>query len=212
MSGVPLARVVHLHPGMTNQDNQDTQNDNPQTQSLADLENKLKELTAAAKEQAAATKELQEKLRIARGTHNKIKIPAQDLRTRVEEMLSSRPRSQDELAAELSEPVGRIGEVVKEIRPRLKNVGSEDRPAWWLVPGNSAPTAQLNAAVLALMAFRPISYKELVDYTGAKPDRVAGAIGIAVKTKPVLELGTPVSRRWFLVPEGSLGRIAKMAK
>jgi|SRR6185312_5207663 len=191
----------------TNQPIED--NTNIEMPSLADLERRLKEQAAAVKEQVAAVKDLEEKLRLARGTHNKLRAPAQDLRGRIEELLSQRPRSQDEVATELSEPAGRVSEVFKELKPRLKNLGTEDRPAWWLVPGNSVSTAELNEAVLALMSYRPVSFKELTDYTGAKSDRVAGAVGIAVKTRSVVNMneGTPLPARWILVPPASLTKL-----
>lgn len=162
---------------------------------LADLEHQIKDLQA--------------KLKLARGTVNNLRPMRPDIKSQIERLLLKKPRSQEEIAAELGESVGRVNEIVKEIRPRLKNVGSEDRPAWWLVPGASVSTADLNAAVLALMSYRPVSFKELVDYTGARSDRVAGAVGIAVKTRSVVNAGSQVTARWFLVPPDSLAKLTK---
>lgn len=144
-------------------------------------------------------KSLQEQIRLARGTVNKVPT---DLRGRVEQALRERPRSQEELAQDLGEAVGKISDVLKEVRPRLRNVGSEDRPAWWLPLGEQASTPEINEAVLGLMAYRPMSSEELADYTGVSKDRVAGALGAAVKNRPVVDVAPAGAkqRRWFLLP------------
>lgn len=142
---------------------------------------------------------LQEQLRLARGTQDDVRAPA-PLLGRVEELLAHRPLAQADVAGELREPAGRIGEVFAELRPRLKNVGTEDRPAWWLPPGPDAPTGVLNEAVVTLMAYKPVTFRELVALTGAKTDRVAGALGIAVKTRKVVNASTGDEARWFLLP------------
>lgn len=72
--------------------------------------------------------------------------------------------------------------------------------ACWV--GDEGSTATLNAAVERLLRERPLSRAELVAMTGARTNRVAGAIvHLQRHGAPIVNLGTPRLGRWYIVPE-----------
>lgn len=156
--------------------------------------------------------DLEKKLRLARGTQDFPRAEDAPLPDRMELVLRSRPRSIEELARDLHEPVGKIAAALKPLRKNLFNVGTEGAPAWFWIVGDEAPTDQLNTAVAALVKFRPMRFPELMSATGARQGRVSGAI-VAMQRDPksrIVNLDTASRARWFIVPEGiQLSRLSK---
>lgn len=147
---------------------------------------------------------LEQQVRLARGTREGMApIVAPPLTDRMLASLTERPRSLDELARELREPAGKISAAIKPLRARLYNAGTEAAPAWFPIVGDEAPTEIVNAAVAALVRYRPMRFQELLAATGARQGRVSGAI-VALERDPesrLVNLDTPTRARWFIVPQ-----------
>jgi hypothetical protein len=165
--------------------------------------------------------QLEQQVRLARGTREGMAPIAggtladrvlASLADRVLASLAERPRSIDELARDLGTPSGRIAAAIKPMRGKLSNVGTEALPAWFPIVGDEAPTEVINAAVTALVRFKPMRFAELMAATGARQGRVSGAI-VALQRDPkarIVNLDTPARARWFIVPEGiQLARLGK---
>lgn len=149
-------------------------------------------------------KELTEKIRLARGTRDFPKSADMPLEDRIGVLLKERPRSLEELARDLREPAGKVSAAIKPLRKHLFNAGTDAAPAWFWIVGDESPTDQLNAAVAALVRYRPMRFQELLAATGARQGRVSGAI-VALERDPesrLVNLDTPTRARWFIVPQG----------
>jgi hypothetical protein len=134
------------------------------------------------------------------------------LETRIEATLRVKPHNTEELARELHESAGKVSAALRTLKPHLYNAGTEHAPAWFWIVGDDAPTGQVNAAIEALVRFKPMRFPELLAATGARNGRVSGGI-VAMQRDPaarLVNLDTPVRARWFVVPEGI--QLAKLKK
>lgn len=160
--------------------------------------------------------ELEVKLTLARGTRDLApRVGGElslDLGQRIEAVLRVRPHSVEELARELKESAGKISAALKPMRKHLFNAGSEDAPSWFWIVSDQATAAEVNAAVAALVRFKPMRFPELLAATGARQGRVSGAV-VAMQRDPksrLVNLDTAMRARWFAVPEGI--QLAKLKK
>lgn len=183
------------------------------TRKTKTTENPTAELEARLASLREQERELAAKLKLARGTgdHTEVALRvggelSMTLDQRIEAILRDKPHSLDELTRELKEPAGRISSVMKTMRKRLYNVGTEDAPVWFYIVGDEASAEQINNAVRALISFRPMRFPELLTATGARQGRVSGAI-VAMQRDPKSRIANvdpdrPQRARWFIVPEG----------
>jgi hypothetical protein len=142
---------------------------------------------------------------LARGTRD-VTVEAKRVTTleaRIELALRARPMSLEELARDVKEAVGRVSAALKPMRKRLYNAGTDSSPAWFWVVGDSASTGDVNAAVAALVRYKPMRFPELLAATGARQGRVSGAI-VALQRDPkgrLVNLDTAMRARWFSLPD-----------
>lgn len=148
--------------------------------------------------------------RLARGTRE---IPVQapsaqpaalTLRERICHALQKESLSIRDLAKELGEPLAAVSAEVKRLRQgrQVHNVGSEDYPVWNFKIGDGTTSNELRKHIERLISERPMTTAELADATGARIGRVGGQLGeIQYSGKQVVDLGTPLARRWFLITE-----------
>lgn len=158
-----------------------------------------------------ATRELEEKIRLARGTREDVKAPesepALSLEQRIEAALRAAPLSLDALARSLAVPIGRVAKAIKPLRKQLFNVGTEHEPEWFWRCGDDVSTPVVNAAVLALVKCRPLFTSEIVAATGARPKRIDGAL-VAIQEHDMksgvahlLKLGDLRRPKWWYAPD-----------
>lgn len=180
-----------------------TTNEKAGTEAAARLEALRKEAAKLEKQLARGTGDVTEEAR-------KVTAPrvgghlSMDLPQRIEAALRAKPRSIEELARELHETPGRITATMKPMRKHLYNAGTEDAPAWFWIVGDGASASEINAAVEALVKFKPMRFPELLAATGARQGRVSGAI-VAMQRdgkSRIANLDSPMRARWFWVPDG----------
>ena len=145
--------------------------------------------------------QLRKQVALARGTREV--VPAtqpQTLAQRVERELREHIMSLDQLVHKLEAPAGKVAAVLKEHRPQLHNVGTEDRARWTWKIGDATSTKELRTLVERLIEDQPLTTAELVQATGARAGRVGGAIvEIQRSGANVLDLGIGGKGRWFVV-------------
>lgn len=162
-------------------------------QQLADIAEQQKQLAAT--------------LRIARGTREGmtplVAPEAPTLTARIETLVRTKPHTIQELSKALREPAGSITTAMKDLRKQLSNVGTDMEPRWFYMVGDEAPTGQVNEAIKALIADRPMTFTELGLATNVRPGRVSGAlVALQREGERIANLGTNARGRWFLVPDG----------
>lgn len=134
---------------------------------------------------------------------------AVDLTYQVERELRARPSSIDDLCGRLDAEPSRVSAAIRAMRLSgldVVNIGSEDRPWWWVRPGDDCAAGVLVEAVLALISWRPLTMGELQDLTGARRNRISGAI-VRLKERMrdrdevnppnILNLGSKSVARWY---------------
>lgn len=190
---------------------------------IEQIEQTLQIARQQAKDLERAVQEMEERVRLARGTQDltekvaavatppakKPEKPAtppkpQTLRQRIEAQLRRESMSVSQLARTLVAPQTQVTDVVEGLRKegKLYNVGSAEYPMWTYRIGDHTPTSEVNRLVRRLIAERPMSLRELVDATGARLSRVSGAIVHLQRTeKQMLNLGVRRAARWFLVTD-----------
>lgn len=155
---------------------------------------------------------LQSRLDAAReaGTPPQTRAETQDARSAIEAALSKESMDVAQLARATGESVGRVGGLIRSLRDagKVHNVGSADHPMWAWRIGDDTEARVLIERVRVLISERPMTTRELVSATGARPSRVSGAlVAIQRGTDKVLDLGSPRLGRWFLVPEARVARL-----
>ncbi len=190
-------------------------NANDSTDILSSFEHAQATLSVARDEAARLIAELESKIQLARGTGDvaaqaaaavaaaAAPAPVPTLPAQLEAILRTRPMSVEDLARATGASTTRVLASLKPLRRRLHNSGTDDRPRWSLVIGDDAPVADLYALVEGLMRDRPHGNAELVTATGARSNRVAGAINEMRRTRAVINAGDGARARWFIVPDGA---------
>lgn len=149
------------------------------------------------------------KAQLARGTQDHVRPPT--IETKIEALLRSKPRTLEVLARELNEPIGRVSTALRPLKKQLFNVGTVEHPEWFWVIGDETPPKDLYNAVEALMRARPFAHAELIAATGARANRVSGAVNEMRRTRPVVPVpGVEGKIRWFILPDGA--KIARLVR
>lgn len=135
-----------------------------------------------------------------------------DVVAQVELACRARPQTIDRLVRKLEITPSQAESALRVLRlsdVEVLNIGTSDRSVWWIRPGDDAPAGKLLDAVMALIAWRPLTMPELMDLTGARRNRLSGVI-VRIKERMVdvripegerpniQNLGTPGRARWFL--------------
>lgn len=145
--------------------------------------------------------DLERKMRLARGTRQSPLITLED---RIVTLLRNEAMGIADLAAKVSAPAGRVSEVVARLRAakRLHNIGSDVEPLWQCTLGDNGPVAELKDTIYRLISHRPFTFRELVVVTGARDNRVSGAL-TKLKEDPelnVVNLGDGFRGRRLALP------------
>lgn len=152
---------------------------------------------------ARGTGDVTEQANAARGQAPSQPVKRPSLIEQTERILTERSLSQAELVRELGVPAGRVSQVIKDLRPKLYNMGTEDEPRWTFRIGDVGGTETLYPLVERLIREQPMTTSQLVAATGARESRVQGAVIHLQRTRTgILNLGRANAGRWFLVPEG----------
>jgi hypothetical protein len=126
--------------------------------------------------------------------------------TRLDALLRVRPSTPEEIAELIGVELARANALVRAARAvrRVLNLGTEDRPIWFVPPGDITDKhGRLREAIAGLIAWRPLSEPELLDLTGARRNVVRGALERLKEASreggpKILNLGSPGRARWFL--------------
>ncbi len=130
--------------------------------------------------------------------------PARDLIVQVAELLTHAPQDTAGVVQVLNVPAARVKAAMDKLRAdgKLHNIGSEYDPRWQHVIGDTGPAHELRALVHRLISERPFSHRELVAVTGARENRISGALADLREDSAtrVANLGDGVRARWFVIP------------
>jgi len=128
------------------------------------------------------------------------------LAARIEAILRRRIATYSELVDDLGEPEQRVHAAFMAMRRRgtVYMVGTEERPAWTWVPGDSVTTEELRTHIERIVTNRPTTFNELMGATGANPNRIKHALTTLQKREnPVRNLGTQSRAIWCLPQVGA---------
>lgn len=130
---------------------------------------------------------------------------AAPLAARIESCLRRGPKTFSEIAADLDDvPEGRLAKAFQAMRRggRVWNIGDDTAPRWVWVIGDDVDTRVLRAYVELLCRIRPMTWAELVEATGANPNRVKGVCtDLRRRTDdPVRDFGTSTRAVYFFPP------------
>lgn len=181
----------------------------------------LQAVLATIQEQAD---DLINKLRFARGSKDVTQqatvavkqVKNQQTQEEQQESLESRIRlalQRESLSIkQLVKAVGAEPSVIERTLRKLQqtklayNVGSAQYPVWTWRIGDSSTHADLVATLVRLISERPMTTRELIDATGARFQRVSGALVTILRGQDkdkVLNLGTQKTGRWFMIGENA---------
>ena len=175
---------------------------------LTDLQKQIAALTARLEALAPTTTEPTPRVR-AQGTTPPLTVPdvgeAAPLALRIENTLRRGPRTFSEIAADLDDvPEGRLHKAFQSMRRSGKvwNIGDDTQPRWVWRIGDDVDTRVLRAYVELLCRIRPMTWAELVDATGASPNRVKGVCtDLRRRTDdPVRDFGTSTRAVYYFPP------------
>lgn len=123
---------------------------------------------------------------------------------RVETVLRSAVLSPAELALAVGAPQAAVDAAVRSHGRKITNVGIVGAPRLSWVAGDDGPTPELIELIARLIAVRPLAFSELIQHTGARGNRISGAI-VKLQQHPkighkVVNRGTAARALWFLKP------------
>lgn len=147
-----------------------------------------------------------EQLRIAKGSSDvtiaaRAAVRTQPLPERIEIALRNGVLSFDGLLDVLECRPGNLTTALKDLRDRkaIYNIGTEDRPCWTWILGDEGSTQELIAKLEDLLSIRPFLTQELVDATGARRNRISGAlVKLQMRGLPLENHGDRKIARWYL--------------
>lgn len=124
-------------------------------------------------------------------------------------------RKVEELARELrlargtEDLTSRAAQTVEAVSPSQDITRKTRRPTEYFV-GDEGPTPELYAVVETLLRQRPRSFQELLDLTGARPNRIKGVIvQLQRRDQPLINLGSDRQALWFIATPQVLERFAR---
>lgn len=120
---------------------------------------------------------------------------------RLEAALRGKIATLTDLGKSLRLPMKTLAGALEKLRKagRAANIGSEIEPRWTLIVGDECSADELRVAVSLLISDRPMTFKELLAWTGARRGRISGQIVDLQRTgRPVVNMGTERRARWFL--------------
>ncbi len=127
---------------------------------------------------------------------------------RVRSVLEEASLNNDQIAEFVGESKNpsAVADALKQLRASkvVVNVGSEDFPAWFLRPGDSADNVAWRRAIVRLLRWRSMSQAEIVRATGRTPKMVDDDMIEIRRTENVWRMGqVPRSRAalWQIMPQ-----------
>ena len=130
-------------------------------------------------------------------------------RQHAERLLRAQIMTPHELAAELGQPLTAVQAMIRELKDRVYNVGTHRYPRLTWVVGDNASIEELCTAVELLVRERPVTREELRAATGARDNRIGGALRRIQRNGVRVEnLGTEIRARWFAMPTQTNGTSA----
>lgn len=134
------------------------------------------------------------------------------LAARIETALRARPMTLSSvpglgLSSDLSVAVGaravRINPVLQALRDdrKIYNIGSENHPIWTWILGDDDETGALIDYLEHLITIRPFTLRELIEVTGARRNRISGAlVKLQVRGLKIENHGSTKVWRWYARP------------
>jgi hypothetical protein len=123
------------------------------------------------------------------------------LAEKIEASLREKPRTMMELALDVNATPKRISNVMRDLRTKIANVGSETHPVWTWIIGDETTAAELAAQVAHLISLRPFTLQELITATGARRNRISGALVRLVEASKAENHGSATVARWYSPPK-----------
>ena len=153
-----------------------------------------------------ALDELEKKVRagLARGTREIAPPRTSDgtVAARVERILRLAAMTPAELALAAGATQNAVDVAVRAAGKKIANVGLPGAPRLSWVAGDDGPTADLNELVVRLLQVRPMTFAEVIDFTGAREKRVSGAIVRIQRDdrlrRRLVNRGTSQRALWFI--------------
>lgn len=121
-----------------------------------------------------------------------------DPRERTRQALRDRVATVEHVASalEVTEPQARA--LVAELGDEVYNLATDAAPRWVLQIGDETDTETLCEAVRRVLRERPLEQREIIAATGARRNRVSGAIvKLQAQSEPIWNLGEKNKARWF---------------
>lgn len=120
----------------------------------------------------------------------------------VERVLRVKVLPTDALALEVSAPAAALLDTLASLRAAGKvcNVGTDPRPVWTWILGDAGDTAELSTKIEHLISLRPMLMTEIVAATGARRNRISGALNKIQLRRKVENHGSASVALWFMPP------------
>ena len=163
------------------------------TRHLNEARKNLETLEAAVRRMARGTRDLPQSVTV--------KV-AGTVAERVERVLRSTVLSPAELALAVGASQSATDAAIRSHGRRITNVGIVGAPRLSWVIGDEGPTPELIELIARLIAVRPLAFSELIHHTGARGNRISGAI-VKLQLHPkhgrkVVNRGTAARALWYL--------------
>ncbi len=133
--------------------------------------------------------------------------PVVDITPALEGVLRQRPCSAFEAALALGVKPNAVTAALRALAKagRISNVGLDTEPRWSWVIGDDTPTPELRAHLMSVLETgavlgRAFTLRELVEVTGARRNRITGALSYLGRTlkAPIVNRGNGYRARWTL--------------
>lgn len=181
----------------------------------------LAKVREQASDLAKVVANMEQQLRLARGTGDQTEAAAKaaqvaapepepappappklDLRARVEAALTRESLDAYQLAKATSVSVSKVSELLKTLKSEqaIYNVGLAENPKWTWRVGDAADSRVLRRVIERLISERPMTTRELANATGARMSRVGGQlVEIQRSGAEIINLGHGHVFRYFLI-------------
>ena len=146
--------------------------------------------------------------RTAAGTNApSVRLPPPELVAEIERLTRRRPTTVREIAEEVRLSPARVSAACRALARAGRLVWvegfAEIESGWYWKVGDNAPTTpDLRTAVENLLKWGPMTHKDLVDATGARPGRVQGLLVEWLSKGRLLRHGEARRQVYLLAPEG----------
>lgn len=128
-----------------------------------------------------------------------VPLPTRTVAERVRAALRAKPSTLLELVLDVEVSSRAVSNALKEIRPQ--NIGTDTHPIWTCPIGDETPAGELVEKIAQLTAIRPLTLAEIVAFTGARRNRVSGAIVRLGEARRIENHGAQNAARWYSPPK-----------